>query len=175
MIFRCGNMSAVVVAETRRARSPAMRCALAWLSRAEAALGAAARLEHIPTKESRLADALSRYSAADTDVARKIRGVKDTTCDKSRIVLEGRSLDEICVEIEQEIRSALLADDFEDAMDEAQTAGGRAGALSRRLVRGHGGRVRKRRNSPLCPSHHQVYLHVATKSGCGRRLQARAN
>jgi len=119
MIFRCDNMSAVMVTETRRARSPAMRCALAWLSRVEAALGVTVRLEHIPTKENKLADALSRYSVADAEEARKILGVKDTSFDKSRTVFEGKSLGEICVEIEREVRSALLADDFEDVTVEA--------------------------------------------------------
>ena len=35
----------------------------------------------------------------------------------------------------------------------------------------HGGRVRKRRNSPLCPSHHQAFVPVI-KSDRGRRLGA---
>jgi len=34
-------------------------------------------------------------------------------------VFEGKSLGEICVEIEREVRSALLADDFEDVTVEA--------------------------------------------------------
>jgi hypothetical protein len=110
MILRCGNLSAVIVTETRRPRSPAMRRALVWLQRVEAEFDVFVRLEHIATKKNKLADALSRFAIRDTNLALAELGVAEVPFSSDEVVWNGQSLGDVCKEMERDVREAIHAD-----------------------------------------------------------------
>lgn len=62
--LRCDNTSAIAVANSRRPRSARMRIALEILREAEILYGCSFRLWHIPTRENKIADLLSRGQIA---------------------------------------------------------------------------------------------------------------
>ena len=69
VVIRCDNKSSCDVVNSRKPKSPAMRVALRKLEEVERAFGFKVRLEHIPTEENVVADALSHCTGAKREVA----------------------------------------------------------------------------------------------------------
>ena len=63
-VLRCDNKSSCDVVASRRPRSAAMRAALLLLEQAEAHYRIKVWLEHVPTGDNSIADALSKNAAA---------------------------------------------------------------------------------------------------------------
>jgi len=81
VVLRCDNKSSCDVAASRRPRSAAMRATLLLLEQIEAHYRTKVWLEHVPTGDSTIADALSKNAAAAASASCK--GATSARCGRS--------------------------------------------------------------------------------------------